>query len=76
MNDEILKALTELKSEMTVRFDRIDARLDRVETRLDSIDTRLDHMDARFDRMENVLLDVAGRLLASREIADIKARLR
>jgi hypothetical protein len=49
--------VSELKSGMDRRFNRVDRRFDRMDRRFDRMDRRFDRMDRRFDRLERTKVD-------------------
>ncbi|HEX6467795.1 MAG TPA: hypothetical protein VF069_01770 [Streptosporangiaceae bacterium] len=54
--------LGSLRTEMVVRFEKVDMRFDQVEGRLDKVETRLDKVETRLDGVETHLGGLAGRL--------------
>lgn len=84
--DKLEAAITRRFDAVDTRLDGVDTRLDRVETRLDRVETRLDHieprldrfeanMNGRFNRLEIAILDLAGRVVAKREVDEIRAKM-
>jgi chromosome segregation ATPase len=60
--ENIEKEQQEMKKEIFMKLDRVEARLDRVEARLDGVEARLDGVEARLDGVEARLDGVEARL--------------
>ena len=62
------RALTELRKEMIVGFERVDLRFDGFDRRLDGVDRRLERLATRVEYLEGGMKSVSS------DLAELKGR--